>query len=44
VTIGKYGSSNPVAAVVEVNPTNGAFAVKKLTVATDLGTVVNPTA
>ncbi|HLG47032.1 MAG TPA: molybdopterin cofactor-binding domain-containing protein [Reyranella sp.] len=30
------------AAVVEVNPTNGAFEVKKLTVAMDLGTVVNP--
>ena len=30
------------AATVEVNPTNGAFEVKKLTVAMDLGTVVNP--
>jgi isoquinoline 1-oxidoreductase len=30
------------AAVVEVNPGNGAFEVKKLTVAMDLGTVVNP--
>jgi isoquinoline 1-oxidoreductase beta subunit len=30
------------AAVVEVNPANGAFEVKKLTVAMDLGTVVNP--
>ncbi|HEY2876249.1 MAG TPA: molybdopterin cofactor-binding domain-containing protein [Reyranella sp.] len=30
------------AAVVEVNPTSGAFEVKKLTVAMDLGTVVNP--
>jgi isoquinoline 1-oxidoreductase len=30
------------AAVVEVNPTSGAFEVKKLSVAMDLGTVVNP--
>ena len=30
------------AATVEVNPANGAFEVKKLTVAMDLGTVVNP--
>jgi isoquinoline 1-oxidoreductase beta subunit len=30
------------AANVEVNPTNGEFTVKKLTLAMDLGTVVNP--
>jgi isoquinoline 1-oxidoreductase len=30
------------AATVEVNPVNGAFEVKKLNVAMDLGTVVNP--
>jgi isoquinoline 1-oxidoreductase len=30
------------AATVEVNPANGAFEVKKLAVAMDLGTVVNP--
>jgi len=30
------------AATVEVNPANGAFEVKKLNVAMDLGTVVNP--
>jgi isoquinoline 1-oxidoreductase subunit beta len=30
------------AATVEVNPTSGAFEVKKLTVAMDLGTVINP--
>ena len=30
------------AATVEVNPTTGAFEVKKLNVAMDLGTVVNP--
>ncbi|MFK5065683.1 molybdopterin cofactor-binding domain-containing protein, partial [Klebsiella pneumoniae] len=30
------------AATVEVNPTSGAFEVKKLNVAMDLGTVINP--
>ena len=30
------------AATVEVNPANGAFEVKKLNVAMDLGTVINP--